>query len=269
MIKISPVEPTTASWKKWRQSCIKKTTSDLQKLINGDQLVFTDLYKAQKNFYIDVAGPFRGKCAYCEAKITRQYGDVEHYRPKGAVQHEDRSSVMVSYDGNLREHPGYYWLAYDWTNLLPSCVICNSGSEGFGKGVRFPVDGAYAFRPGDEGAENPKLLHPCYDEPDDHLSLDSTGVIVEKTERGRATKDVLGLNERNLPRDRCQKWQDILERIDRVFARSSDHAPEWIISELQVLQTDDQEYAAVARAAVRQRLTQIVRSAQVVLAGGP
>lgn len=241
----------------------------MQKFIKGDRLTFTDLYKGQKNFYTDVTGPFRGKCAYCEAKIGRQYGDVEHYWPKGAVQHEDRSPVMVTYNGNPREHPGYYWLAYMWTNLLPSCVICNSGSAGFGKGVRFPVDGARALRPGEEAAENPKLLHPCDDEPDDHLAFDGTGVIVEKTERGRATKDVLGLNERSLPRERCQKWQHVLERIDRVFARYSDHAPEWIISQLQDLQTDDQEYAAVARAAVKQRLTQIVHSAQVVLAGGP
>ncbi|MEF9674035.1 hypothetical protein QNM99_25505 [Pseudomonas sp. PCH446] len=38
--------------------------------------------------------------------------DVEHYRPKGAVS-EDAS------------HPGYWWVAMDWDNLLPSCIDCN------------------------------------------------------------------------------------------------------------------------------------------------
>jgi hypothetical protein len=43
------------------------------------------------------------------------------------------------------EHPGYYWLAYEWTNLLPSCYDCNSFRRhgtmkaGPGKNERFPV----------------------------------------------------------------------------------------------------------------------------------
>ncbi len=37
--------------------------------------------------------------------------DVEHYRPKNAVADT--------------EHEGYWWLAMDWTNLLPSCIDCN------------------------------------------------------------------------------------------------------------------------------------------------
>jgi hypothetical protein len=36
------------------------------------------------------------KCAYCECKISRQYNDVEHFRPKSH----------------------YYWLGHEWKNLL-------------------------------------------------------------------------------------------------------------------------------------------------------
>lgn len=52
---------------------------------------------------------FHYKCAYCESRIEKC--EVEHYRPKGRV------------DGSA--HPGYYWLAYEWENLYPSCESCN------------------------------------------------------------------------------------------------------------------------------------------------
>lgn len=55
---------------------------------------------------------FHGKCAYCETYYSStQPMDVEHYRPKGNVAGTD--------------HGGYWWLAADWENLLPSCIDCN------------------------------------------------------------------------------------------------------------------------------------------------
>lgn len=56
---------------------------------------------------------FHGKCAYCETFYSAsQPMDVEHFRPKGAVAEDD-------------DHPGYWWLAMKWDNLLPSCIDCN------------------------------------------------------------------------------------------------------------------------------------------------
>lgn len=55
---------------------------------------------------------FHGKCAYCETFYQQnQPVDVEHYRPKGNIQGQS--------------HGGYWWLAADWENLLPSCIDCN------------------------------------------------------------------------------------------------------------------------------------------------
>jgi uncharacterized protein (TIGR02646 family) len=57
------------------------------------------------------------KCCFCEAKFSdNSYGDVEHFRPKGA--YKVKGAKRLTY-------PGYYWLAYDWNNLLYSCEICN------------------------------------------------------------------------------------------------------------------------------------------------
>ena len=59
---------------------------------------------------------FHGKCAYCESLYAKtQPVDVEHYRPKGKVDDADG-------------HRGYWWLAMDWLNLVPSCIHCNRKS---------------------------------------------------------------------------------------------------------------------------------------------
>ena len=91
---------------------------------------------------------FHGKCAYCESFYSStQPMDVEHFRPKGAVAEDD-------------EHPGYYWLAATWENLLPSCIDCNRQRNQFdvvegetislGKKDRFPIGGTRARTPNDD-----------------------------------------------------------------------------------------------------------------------
>jgi hypothetical protein len=59
-----------------------------------------------------------GKCCYCETYVPKPfaYSHVEHWRPKGGSMQARRS---------VRIRPGYYWLAYDWDNLLLSCAPCN------------------------------------------------------------------------------------------------------------------------------------------------
>lgn len=118
---------------------------------------------------------FHGKCAYCESFYASQAPvDVEHYRPKGAVDGEPN-------------HPGYWWLGMEWTNLLPSCIDCNrrrkqQAPEGTsdlsllykltqsGKKDSFPIVGTRAK---DEGhhldAEEALLLDPTRDDPSKHL----------------------------------------------------------------------------------------------------
>ncbi len=58
-----------------------------------------------------------GKCCFCESKFrATSAGDVEHARPKGAVLKPGEKSLTF---------PGYYWLAYEWRNLLLACENCN------------------------------------------------------------------------------------------------------------------------------------------------
>lgn len=118
---------------------------------------------------------FHGKCAYCESFYASQAPvDVEHYRPKGAVDGEP-------------DHPGYWWLGMEWTNLLPSCIDCNrrrkqrapEGTSNLsvlykamqsGKKDSFPIKGKRAKEEAHNlDAEEALLLDPTRDDPSAHL----------------------------------------------------------------------------------------------------
>lgn len=125
-----------------------------------------------------------GKCAYCEGLIAGVGArEVEHYRPKGGVK-EDTS------------HPGYWWLAHDWDNLLPTCILCNQSrrqhivthemsreevetllfsraSTSYGKANQFAVSGARATSSAcDLDAESPLLIDPCRQDPKQEIGWD-------------------------------------------------------------------------------------------------
>ncbi len=179
------------------------------------------LYKKQKvNMLMDYDGPFRGKCAYCDRDIHNQHGDVEHYRPECAVTDIDRKPVKRTINGRIETRPGYYWLAYDWTNLLPSCIRCNQSSIQFtegrliGKWDRFPVVDFRAWEPGEEDDEEPLLIHPVKMKPSDHLVFDPNGVIGWNTDCGETTVRVLGLNEYGLPGRRKDRYELVRSHAD-------------------------------------------------------
>jgi hypothetical protein len=127
-------------------------------------------------------GLFHGKCAYCECDYAAPDAlNVEHYRPKGGVN-------------EWEDHPGYWWLAAKWNNLLPSCPACNQHRYQFrfveglswaeleksraqeptltsGKGNSFPTRNKYwVHQEGiPEAGEDPLLINPCETNPDDYL----------------------------------------------------------------------------------------------------
>lgn len=154
-------------------------------------------------------------CAYCETPISAGfYGDAEHYRPKGAVTVREEEQVVLVKSGD-KEHPGYYWLAYHWKNLLPSCQRCNSG---VGKGSQFPAK-RWITSHGDPGAEDPEtldkleeplLLHPYFDKVDEHLVFGRKGQVVarEGSEKGKKSIEVLGLDRSDLVEKRQQAQED-------------------------------------------------------------
>lgn len=210
MIKIDMLEPDDPDWAKWLLDCKNETIIQINERNNGNKPKFKNgLYKKKKRFFYNKKGPFKGKCAYCEARIKDGKNcDIDHYRPKGGVTYINDEPVMIkNRAGAIISHPGYYWLAYDWHNLLPACKFCNQatkedyGTEG--KRNRFPVVGKHAENPGEESIEQPLLLNPVIDDPREHISIDTkTGVLKYLTPRGKATIDTLGLNTRDDLADR-------------------------------------------------------------------
>jgi len=163
---------------------------------------------------------FGGKCAYCESfHSASSPTDVEHYRPKGGVEGEVA-------------HRGYWWLAADWSNLLPSCALCNRRNGlrivrpgmgraevstlkpvTVGKGNLFPIRGRRATGPrANHEAEDPLLIDPTRRDPARHLDWpqDKLSLVAprfdgrEPDPYGRATIDILGLNRQDLVEERTR-----------------------------------------------------------------
>lgn len=125
-----------------------------------------------------------GKCAYCEGDfLAFSYGDTEHQRPKAFSQQAAGAPII---------RPGYYWLAYDWLNLVLSCERCNRSR----KRNLFPLrnPGARATAPAGVAAEQPLLLDPTgEDDPRDHIRFERN-VPIGRTDIGEMTIRCLNLD---------------------------------------------------------------------------
>lgn len=159
---------------------------------------------------------FNGKCAYCESPYTHIMPvDIEHFRPKSI----------------------YPWLQFDWDNLLPSCIDCNRkryqqiqiGTTTLaGKKDDFPLLNAVAPLNGaisttfdlDEEEKVRQLLHPCIDNPEDHLEYDNKGYIFpksnDKLERGKKSIQTYGLYRIELVKKRHEHLIRLFSCIERV-----------------------------------------------------
>ena len=233
MIKVNFIEPATPEWADWKQRCLDKIAELQAAYGRGDDLAFeSKLYSEMK---AEMKKQFHGKCAYCEELIDgNQHVDVEHFRPKGAVTDMNHQRVTVAGPGGVaRPHPGYFWLAYDWKNLLPSCVLCNQpssdGSQKLGKRNRFPLKPAstHALSSGQIASEAPLLLNPMWDDPSPHFKFDSaTGRVIGLTDEGRACVEVFGLNTRErLMGQRRQVYESVmLQAKSAVDAHLEDNA---------------------------------------------
>lgn len=223
-VKFSP-PASDAKWAAWIKEANAETKKNKQLARRNEKIAYkAKLYKKMRQVIFD---SFNGKCAYCEAKfILTETGDVEHYRPKGGITDELGQTIMITSRGQPpRPHPGYYWLAYDWQNLLPSCTLCNRpsrprGGPLIGKGTRFPVlpgsklKYGHARSPRDLVKELPVFIHPVIENPLKHLAFDAnTGLLIDKTPRGKLCIDLLGLNREGLSRERKKIYLSVVAFI--------------------------------------------------------
>ncbi|WP_227106948.1 HNH endonuclease family protein [Chromobacterium rhizoryzae] len=138
-----------------------------------------------------------GNCAYCESKIGAVGArEVEHYRPKGGIE-------------GVATHPGYWWLAHNWDNLLPTCRDCNKSlrqhivtpgmtktavealisktpKDNYGKATQFNILGTRAINDTCSlVVEDPLLIDPCRRDPANELCWDfSTELTLIEPKQG-------------------------------------------------------------------------------------
>ena len=204
------------------------TTFDFDRDIYAHPSVKSDLLAAQHR-----------KCCYCESQFRgTSYGAVEHFRPKGAVRMGHGMPTL---------HPGYYWLAYVWENLLVSCEVCNTN-----KGTLFPlVDESKRARshhdPVDD--EAPVFVDPASEDPAVHMQF-RRAEIVHLTDRGLRTIEGMALRRSELEEARA-KHLKLVEALNllttgldgRVTLADVDHARALLNSEIQ----PEAEYYAMTR----------------------
>ncbi|MEE4359227.1 MAG: HNH endonuclease [Desulfococcaceae bacterium] len=172
------------------------------------------------------------KCAYCESFMSDDTFTVEHYRPK-------------------KGDYSYYWLGYEWSNLLPVCQKCNnrkrelfpvavppqvlpnSGKKSRVKTPRLLPNGDLdiAAMKADHPYlldEKPYLLHPEIDEPKKYLFVKITGELesqIEKEvneyhfERADQTISLTNLNREILIWKRRKIIQDFENRLTKKAIR--------------------------------------------------
>ena len=214
-------------------------------------------FKVYKNNDIkqSLEGLFKGKCAYCETFYLHIHPtDIEHYRPKGRIKKEEIKGYIS---------PGYWWLAADWNNLLPSCIDCNrrrkyqtqSGEVLLGKADHFPINpNSNNVRLKDsEDNETPLLINPCTEEPLEHLTfvavyekpivipLNVSGISKLKA---NASIKYYGLNRPKLIEERAKRYKELSRcfiRIEKYLKRQEElniDFTEEIEGELKIINDD-------------------------------
>lgn len=245
------IEPSTD----WFHDAEAKTAEAID---DGPSHEVTDLYKHDQ-VTMALEALFHDKCAYCETPLGADGPwDVEHYRPKGRVAERE-------------DHPGYYWLAYDWENLYPACQYCNQRRKdkprwgdrrtlpAAGKLDQFPVvDEAHRAMSPDESIndELPLLLDPNVDDPELYFEYDLQGQIsaIDDDPFAEETIRICHLTRRRLRKRRSIVVRRMV-RIVRSLERARSLGDPGLVQELDDLLTestaDSAHYAAVARAVVR------------------
>jgi uncharacterized protein (TIGR02646 family) len=201
----------------------------------------SDIY-AHKTVKTALIGAQHDKCFLCESSITHiDYGDVEHFRPKGGYRQSETDTL---------HRPGYYWLAYEWGNLFLSCTLCN---QQFKKNL-FPLaDPARraASHKDDLDLEQPLFVDPSVDDPAQFISFRmEVPYPLNDNPRGKATITDLGLDRPKLNEKRYEHYA-MLQLIYKI-ARRDPPIPESAEARdlLARAVEDSAEYAGMARAAV-------------------
>ena len=205
------------------------------------------------------------KCWYCESKQVRSDKDIDHFRPKNRVDEK-----------GCENHPGYWWLAFDWENFRYSCTYCNrlrtDSNTGTtrGKGNRFPLhdEAKRCWTPQALlSDEQPVLLDPAEEADPGLLWFDEDGTARPTSRdsaswlyrRAKESIEIYHLNHTDLKEVRQSVCKDCTQMVEdgdevwREYEQGSLVAQTKFRKTLEDLKkrlASNAEYSAAARATV-------------------
>ena len=200
---------------------------------------FNDHYYKHNQIKNELENIYGNKCAYCESILEISgHRRIDHYRPK--------ENIKDIHGKELNNHKGYFWLAYEWSNLLSCCEICNGHKSNYfpllDEENRVPDNhrDIKFFLPKAKDEWNdcwqlwrgywfPKiaplldekrlLLNPELDEVENHFYYKIDGSINSDTEEGKTSIRIYDLNRKTLRLERKKVIDSNCKKIDKCIKR--------------------------------------------------
>lgn len=202
----------------------------LEAIQNDKKPSFPDAWGDYKGEFFETQ---ENKCGYCETQIDGEDGDVEHYRPKKCITElsDDQNdwgnfcSKTNRVKGRVMPEVcknGYWWEAYDWSNYLLSCSVCN---KKYKKNL-FPIIEKRIGAPKESDKETPLLLNPFESSDlEKKLEYDELGVMKQHNDNksGFETIKTCGLNRHTLVKSRKEKANLVHYKLGRLDKVSKEH----------------------------------------------
>ena len=185
-----------------------------------------------------------GKCAYCESKLgVISDGDIENFRPKSGARGLNSNDYAPQH---------YWWLAYEWDNLLIACQICNQKY----KRDYFPLENEelranIGAKESELLLEQALLIDPCIENPNEHIEFNEDGFAKELSKKGKVTIEILGLNRIELVENRRNTVEQLKDRLETLKSTTnlSNKFTKNLLTYINELYSENprQEYVAVQR----------------------
>ncbi len=181
------------------------------------------------------------KCCFCESKIRHIFnGHVEHFRPKAAWKQKDSDKLSEN---------GYYWLAYDISNLFLCCELCNSRY----KKNLFPLliqnNRANSHLDNLE-KEEPLFINPYNDFPEQFITF-KAAELYSSNEKGVSTIENLNLNRKELKIQRFTKYEILKTIFDLIETNVDENKIKRAKKLLEEAIQPDAEYSLMIKCAIK------------------
>jgi len=190
---------------------IDKKWDKIKKDVLSDKKHEADSKCYRDSILEDLLVLYSNKCAYCERSCGTEL-QIDHYRPKKAREIGSKEF----------QHTGYYWLTYEWTNLMPLCSNCNQNKSNFFPIKKSRVTDHKHINSYDiswlNQQEEPLFINPEIEKiPLNHFKYLPNGEVVGRTDEGKYTVKYYLLNSRNKKIERLTIINNYIDEINNAL----------------------------------------------------